>query len=88
MALHPLADRIVAKPVEAETKTPGGILLPDQAKEKTQVAKVLAVGKDVKEVKVGDNIVHTEYGPNRFKQGSEELLIVKEEDVLAVVKEK
>jgi chaperonin GroES len=86
MALHPLADRIVAKPVEAETKTPGGILLPDQAKEKTQVAKVLAVGKDVKEVKVGDNIVHTEYGPNRFKQGSEELLIVKEEDVLAVVK--
>jgi chaperonin GroES len=88
MALHPLADRIVAKPVEAETKTSGGILLPDQAKEKTQVAKVLAVGKDVKEVKVGDNIVHTEYGPNRFKQGSEELLIVKEEDVLAVVKEK
>ena len=88
MALHPLADRIVAKSVEAEAKTPGGFLLPDQAKEKTQVAKVLAVGKDVKEVKVGDKIVHTEYGPNRFKQGSEELLIVKEEDVLAVVKEK
>lgn len=86
MALQPLADRIVAKPVEAETKTASGILLPEQAKEKTQVAKVLAVGKDVKEVKVGDNIVHTEYGPNRFKQGSEELLIVKEEDVLAVVK--
>jgi chaperonin GroES len=88
MVIHPLADRIVAKPVEAETKTAAGILLPDQAKEKTQVAKVLAVGKDVKEVKVGDSIVHTEYGPNRFKQGSEELLIVKEEDVLAVVKEK
>lgn len=86
MALQPLADRIVAKPVEAETKTASGILLPEQAKEKTQVAKVLAVGKDVKEVKVGDNIIHTEYGPNRFKQGSEELLIVKEEDVLAVVK--
>jgi chaperonin GroES len=86
MALQPLADRIVAKPVEAETKTPGGLLLPDQAKEKTQVAEVLAVGKDVKEVKVGDKIVHSEYGPNRFKQGSDELLIVKEEDVLAVVK--
>lgn len=86
MALQPLADRIVAKPVEAETKTASGILLPEQAKEKTQIAKVLAVGKDVKEVKVGDNIIHTEYGPNRFKQGSEELLIVKEEDVLAVVK--
>lgn len=86
MALHPLADRIVAKPVEAESKSPSGILLPDQAKEKTQVASVLAVGKDVKEVKVGDKIVHTEYGPNRFKQGTEELLIVKEEDVLAVLK--
>jgi len=86
MALHPLADRIVAKPQEAETKTASGILLPDQAKEKTQTAKVLAVGKDVKEVKKGDKIVHSEYGPNRFKQGSEELLIVKEEDVLAVVK--
>lgn len=86
MALKPLADRIVAKPVEADTKTPGGILLPDQAKEKTQIAEVLAVGKDVKEIKVGDKIVHTEYGPNRFKQGSDELIIVKEEDVLAVVK--
>jgi len=86
MALHPLADRIVAKPVEAETKTASGILLPDQAKEKTQVAEVLAVGKDVKEVKVGDNIVHTEYGPQRFKQGRDELLILKEEEVLAVVK--
>ncbi|MDB5179228.1 MAG: groS [Patescibacteria group bacterium] len=86
MALHPLADRIVAKSVEAESTSPAGILLPEQSKEKTQVAKVLAVGKDVKEVKVGDNIIHSEYGPNRFKQGSEELLIVKEEDVLAVVK--
>jgi chaperonin GroES len=86
MALKPLADRIVAKPVEAESTSPAGILLPDQAKEKTQIAEVLAVGKDVKEVKVGDKIVHSEYGPNRFKQGTEELLIVKEEDVLAVVK--
>jgi chaperonin GroES len=88
MKLQPLADRIVAKPVEAEAKSASGILLPDQAKEKTQVAEVVAVGKDVKEVKVGDRIVHSEYGPNRFKQttGGEELLIVKEEDVLAVVK--
>jgi chaperonin GroES len=86
MALQPLADRIVAKPVEPDVASPAGILLPDQYKEKTQIAEVLAVGKDVKEVKVGNKIVHSEYGPNRFKQGNDELLIVKEEDVLAIVK--
>jgi chaperonin GroES len=95
MALQPLADRIVAKPVEPENASPAGILLPEQAKEKTQLAEVLAVGPgrmadDGKRVpmsvKVGDKIVHSEYGPNRFKQGTEELLIMKEEDVLAVVK--
>ncbi len=94
MALQPLADRIVAKPVEPETVSPSGILLPDQAKEKTTVAKVLAVGpgrmengkRIPMEVKVGDKIVHSEYGPSRFKEGMEELLILKEEDVLAVVK--
>ena len=62
------------------------ILADNQAIFRAGIAKVLAVGKDVKEVKVGDKIVHSEYGPNRFKQGTEELLIVKEEDVLAVVK--
>ena len=95
MALQPLADRIVAKPVEAEAKTASGILLPDQAKEKTHIAEVVAVGpgrlnksgeRVPMEVKVGDKIVHTEYGLNRFKQGAEELLIMKEDDVLAVVK--
>jgi len=86
MQLYPLADRIVAKSVEAETKTAAGILLPDQAKDKTQLAEVLAVGKDVKEVKVGDRIIHQEYGPDRFKQDNLDLLIVKEKDVLAVLK--
>lgn len=86
MKLQPLGDRLVAKPIEAETKTAAGILLADQSKDKTQAAEVLAVGKDVKEVKVGDKIVHSEYGPNHFKQGSEDYLILKEEDVLAVVK--
>jgi chaperonin GroES len=88
MQLNPLADRIIARPIESDTKTASGILLPDQAKEKTQMAEVLAVGKDVKEVKVGDRIIHSEYGPNHFKQDANEYLIVKEEDVLAVVKEK
>ena len=94
MALRPLGDRIVAKPVEPDSTSPAGILLPEQAKEKTTVAEVIAVGpgrlengKRIEmEVKVGDKIVHSEYGPNRFKQGTEEYLIMKEEDVLAVVK--
>ena len=88
MNLQPLADRIVARPVEAETKTASGILLSESAKEKPQLAQVLAVGKDVKEVKVGDRIVHaeSEYSSNRLKINGEEFIIVKEEDILAVVK--
>ena len=86
MKLQPLADRIVAKATEAEAKSPSGILLPENAKEKTQLAKVVAVGKDVKEVKVGDTIVHAQYGPSPVSVNGEEFLLVKEEDVLAVVK--
>ena len=88
MNLQPLADRIVARPVEAETKTASGILLSESAKEKPQLAQVLAVGKDVKEVKVGDRIVHaeSEYSSNRLKINGEEFIIVKEEDILAVVR--
>jgi len=85
MKLQPLADRIVAKPVEAETKTAAGILLPEQAKDKTQIAAVVAVGKEVKEVKVGDQILHAEYGPDRFRQDTTDYLILKEKDVLAVI---
>jgi chaperonin GroES len=87
MKLQPLADRIVATPVEAASKTAGGLLLPDTAKEKPQAAQVTAVGKDVKEVKVGDQILHSEYGPNRVKIDDQEYLLMKEEDVLAIVKE-
>lgn len=86
MQLQPLGDRIVAKPVEAETKTAAGILLPEAAKDKTQVAEVVAVGKDVKEVTVGDRIIHSEYGPNRFRAEDQEYLIAKEEDILAILR--
>jgi chaperonin GroES len=85
MNLQPLADRIVAKPLEAETKTAAGILLTEQAKDKTRVAQVVAVGKETKEVKVGDKILHAEYGPDGFKHGTDDYLILKEEDVLAVI---
>ena len=86
MKLQPLADRIVAREIEAEAKSPSGILLPDNAKDKTQMGDVIAVGAEVKEVKVGDRIIHSEYGPNRIKLDGQELLLVKEEDVYAIVK--
>lgn len=86
MKLQPLADRIVIKKIEAESKSAAGILLPDSAKEQPQSGQVLAVGKDVQEVKVGDQVLYAKYGPAEVKVEGEELLIVKEEDILAVVK--
>lgn len=86
MKLQPLADRIVIKKIEAEAKSAAGILLPDSAKEQPQSGQVLAVGKDVSEVKVGDQVLYAKYGPAEVKVESQELLIVKEEDILAVVK--
>jgi chaperonin GroES len=96
MNIQPLGDRIVIKQVEAESKTKGGILLPDSAKEKPQEAKVVAVGKgktlengSVKplEVKVGDKILYGKYsGTEVTTKEGEELIILKEEDVLAIIK--
>lgn len=83
--LKPLGDRIVAVREAAETKTASGLYLPDGAKEKPVVAVVSAVGKDVKEVKVGDRVVYKEYAPTELKTGGKEYLILKEEDVLAVL---
>lgn len=87
MKLQPLADRIVAKSLEPETKTATGLYIPDTAKEKPQTGEVLAVGKDVKEVKVGDQILYAKYGPSEVKVDGKDLLLLKEEDVLAVVKQ-
>jgi chaperonin GroES len=85
MSIKPLADRIVAVREAAETKTASGLYLPDGAKEKPVVAKVVAIGKEVKEVKVGDRVVYKEYAPTELKTGGEEFLILKEEDVLATL---
>ncbi len=96
MNIQPLGDRVVVKPLEAETKTKGGILLPDTAKEKPQEGKVVAVGKgkvldsgtvQAMEVKVGDKVLYGKYSGNEIttKEG-EELLIMREEDILAIVK--
>ncbi len=96
MEIKPLGDRIVVKPLEAEKKSKGGIVLPDSAKEKPQEAKVVAVGKgkvlesgavQAPEVKVGDKVIFGKYSGNEFitKEG-EELLILREEDILAIIK--
>ena len=83
--IKPLGDRVVAVREEAATKTASGLYLPDNAKEKPVVAKVVAVGKDVKNVKTGDKILYKEYSTTEVKVDSAEYLIVKEEDILGTL---
>lgn len=87
MTLQPLADRLVAKPLEAQDKTSSGFYVPDSAKEKPQMGEVVAVGKEVKEIKVGDRVVYSQYKPDQIKVDGDELMIMKEEDVLAIAKQ-
>jgi chaperonin GroES len=84
--IQPLADYVVAQAEEAETKTASGLYLPENAKEKPKTSKVVAVGPDVKGVKVGDRIIYKSYSSTDVKVGSDEYMLVKEEDVLATVK--
>jgi len=94
MNLKPLGDRIVVKVVNQESKTKGGIVLPDSAKEKPQEAEVVAVGtgkvlengqKLPLEVKVGDKIIFSKYAGTEVKVEDEDLVIFSERDVLAIV---
>jgi chaperonin GroES len=84
--IQPLADYIVARPVEAATKTASGLYLPGGAQEKPKVVSVVAVGKDAKSVKVGDQIIYKGYAETSIKVESTEYILVKEEDVIATVK--
>ena len=90
--LQPLADRVVVKPIEREEVTKGGILLPDTVKEKPQDGEVIAVGpgrlsEDGKrialDVKVGDRVIYAKYGGTEIKVDDEELVILRESDILA-----
>lgn len=95
MTIQPLADRVVIKPVEAEEKTVGGIVLPGTAKEKQQIAEVMEVGpggvvdgeKVEMQVKKGDRVIYSKYAGTEIKIGNEELVIVREGDILAIVNE-
>lgn len=95
MNLQPLADRIVVKALAQEEKTKSGIVLPDTAKEKPQEGEVLAVGpgkmaddgsRMPMEVKVGDKVIYSKYAGTEVKIDGEEYLVLKETDVLAIVK--
>ncbi|MDO4271376.1 MAG: co-chaperone GroES [Candidatus Saccharibacteria bacterium] len=84
--LKPLADRVVAIREEATNTTNSGLYLPVDKKEKSQIARVVAVGDDVKEIKDDDRIIVREYSTSDIKVDGTEYIIVKEEDVLAIVK--
>lgn len=84
--IQPLGDNVVAVSEEATNKTASGLYLPESAKEKPQTAKIQAVGKEVKELKVGDKIIYKSYSTTDVKVGNTDYIIVKEEDVLATVK--
>jgi len=95
MAIQPLGDRALVKRLEAEEKTKGGIVLPDTAKEKPQKGEVVAVGKgrvlesgkvEPLEVKKGDKVLFGKYAGNEISYKEDEYLILKEEDILAILK--
>ena len=93
MTIKPLFDRIVIKEVENATKTSSGLVLPDSAQEKPQMAKVLAVGprgtvdgkEVVMQITVGDIVLYNKYAGSDFKLDGEEVTILKQSDVLAIV---
>jgi len=95
-SLNPLADRVVVRPTEKEEVTKGGIVLPDTAKERPQEGEVIAVGPGKvaddgrlvpMELKVGDHVVYSRYGGTEFKEDDDELLIMRESEILAKISE-
>ncbi len=94
MKVQPLGDRVVVEREEAKSTTAGGIVLPDTAKDKPQKGKIVAVGdgritKDGKrrelQVKVGDQVIFTSYAGDEFKLDDQKVLLMREDDILAVV---
>lgn len=85
MTVKPLGERVLVKTDKAEEKTASGLFIPQTSQEKTQFASVISVGNDVKSVKVGDKILHDKYAGTALKLDNEDYLILKEEDILAVI---
>ena len=87
MKVKPLADRVLVKTEKTESKTAGGIIIPDTAQEKTQIAVVVAVGDDKEKIKVtpGERVMYDKYAGTQVKIDGEEHLILKAADVIAVI---
>ena len=87
MKVKPLTDRVLVKPEKSETKSAGGIIIPDTAQEKTQIGVVVAVGdlKEVIKVKVGEKVMYENYTGAKVKIGGEEHLILKMKEILAII---
>lgn len=89
LTIKPLSDRVLIEPAAAETKTASGIFIPDTAKEKPQRGTVVAVGNGTKEyemtVKVGDAVLYGKYAGTELKLDGKDYLIMKEEDIFAIV---
>jgi chaperonin GroES len=92
--LKPLSDRVIVRPLEAEEKTAGGLYIPESAKEKPQQGEIVAagpgkVGDDGKqipmEVKVGDKVLYGKYSGTEVSTGGEDLLIMRENDIFAII---
>ena len=92
MKIKPLADRVLVKNEKAESKTASGIIIPEAAQEKTQTAKVVAVGPGTEEdkitVKVGERIMYDKYAGTQIKINNEDHLILKTSDIIAVIEDK
>ena len=87
MKVKPLADRVLVKLEKSETKSAGGIIIPDTAQEKTQIGAVVDVGddKDVIKVKAGQKVMYDKYAGTQVKIAGEEYLILKMSDILAII---
>lgn len=84
--IQPLAEYVVAQLEAAETKTASGIILPEAATEKPKTAKVVAIGKKVADVKVGDRIIYKSFSSTEIKVDGQDYILVEQEDILATVK--
>ena len=89
LKIKPLADRVLVEPLEAETKTASGIIIPDTAKEKPQKGTVAAVGPGTKEesvtVNIGDTVLYGKYAGTELKLDGTDYLIMRESDIIAIV---